>query len=232
MRVVSQLLSLVVARQSWLHPSILSCLVIQVGGKMSSLRLVQQGRPYQLPPQATGTPPQLDESITSWRDNVTSAAALAAVVADAKAKPVSSHGRSSLANTTDSNTSIDEGISQHHNTRSSSGGSSSSSTAGSSLQPSMPHSSRKHPIARAPSVVEGLVRAYRGVSPALAEQLCAAAGVVPQATAASLSDADWQALHNQWHHWLHCIQAGEGFTPTLDIQTGRCVWLVVSVAVA
>lgn len=45
---------------------------------MSSLRQVQQGRTYQLPPRAQGIAPALSEPCSSWQDNITRAAALAA----------------------------------------------------------------------------------------------------------------------------------------------------------
>ena len=50
----------------------------QVGGKMSSLRQVQQGRAYALPPVTAGVAPSLEEPLEAWRDVVTRAAELAA----------------------------------------------------------------------------------------------------------------------------------------------------------
>eukprot|EP00879_Flechtneria_rotunda_P017853 GHRR01018713.1.p1 GENE.GHRR01018713.1~~GHRR01018713.1.p1 ORF type:complete len:705 (+),score=256.20 GHRR01018713.1:640-2754(+) len=50
----------------------------QVGGSMSSLRQVQQGRQYQLPPPATGVQPTRDEPAAAWCHNITQAATLAA----------------------------------------------------------------------------------------------------------------------------------------------------------
>lgn len=50
----------------------------QVGGAMSSLRQVQQGRPYHLPPAVNGIPPSADEPLSSWQQNIIQAAALAA----------------------------------------------------------------------------------------------------------------------------------------------------------
>ena len=55
----------------------------QVGGAMSSLRQVQQGRAYELPPIVAGVPPSAEEPLARWRDNVTRAAALAAAAAAA-----------------------------------------------------------------------------------------------------------------------------------------------------
>lgn len=48
---------------------------------MSSLRQVQQGRTYQLPPRAQGIAPSPDEPLSAWQDNITRAAALAAAAA-------------------------------------------------------------------------------------------------------------------------------------------------------
>lgn len=45
---------------------------------MSSLRQVQAGRQYQLPPPVNGVPPSPQEPLDTWRDNITRAAALAA----------------------------------------------------------------------------------------------------------------------------------------------------------
>ncbi|WIA33408.1 hypothetical protein OEZ86_006542 [Tetradesmus obliquus] len=57
--------------------SVLHC-AYQVGGAMSSLRQVQAGRQYQLPPPVNGVPPSPQEPLDTWRDNITRAAALAA----------------------------------------------------------------------------------------------------------------------------------------------------------
>ncbi|KAK9823179.1 hypothetical protein WJX72_000857 [[Myrmecia] bisecta] len=48
----------------------------QVGSKMSSLRLLQVGRTYELPPQAPGLRFSNSESLESWRSNVERAAGL------------------------------------------------------------------------------------------------------------------------------------------------------------
>ncbi len=56
------------------------------------------------------------------------------------------------------------------------------------------------------TLVEGLTRAFNGVSPSLVEQLCAACGPggpSPWAEAATGMDASqWTALHTQWQAWL------------------------------
>lgn len=49
--------------------SILLC-AYQVGGRMSSMRQLQTGGTYQLPPMAPGLQPSAADSIESWRDAV------------------------------------------------------------------------------------------------------------------------------------------------------------------
>lgn len=53
----------------------------QVGSAMSSLRQVQQGRVYQLPPRVGGIAPSAEEPLEAWQDNITRAAALSAAAA-------------------------------------------------------------------------------------------------------------------------------------------------------
>jgi len=57
-----------------------------------------------------------------------------------------------------------------------------------------------------------LLAVYRGLSPALAQQMSRAAGLAPQADVAALRDADWQRLWEQWQHWLQSL-AQERFQP-------------------
>ncbi|KAF6261230.1 fibronectin-binding protein A N-terminus-domain-containing protein [Scenedesmus sp. NREL 46B-D3] len=64
--------------------SVLHC-AYQVGAAMSSLRQVQAGRQYQLPPPVNGVPPSAQEPLDSWQRNVTRAAALAAAEQSAAA---------------------------------------------------------------------------------------------------------------------------------------------------
>jgi predicted ribosome quality control (RQC) complex YloA/Tae2 family protein len=42
----------------------------QVSGKQSSVRTVQTGQPYELPPGLLSTSPKLDESITDWQERI------------------------------------------------------------------------------------------------------------------------------------------------------------------
>ncbi len=49
--------------------SILLC-AYQVGGRMSSMRQLQTGGTYQLPPMAPGLQPSAADSIESWQDAV------------------------------------------------------------------------------------------------------------------------------------------------------------------
>jgi hypothetical protein len=139
----------------------------QVGGRQSSLRQVQQGRPYALPPVTAGVPPAGSEPMEAWRANAERAAALAAAPAAA---------------------------------RSGGGGGGGGR----------------------PTVAGGCVRAYQGVSPALMEELCAAAGVDPGAHPQELTSAQWAALHGVWQGWLERVASGS-FAATLDEAAGRSV---------
>ena len=56
-----------------------------------------------------------------------------------------------------------------------------------------------------PGIEKGMVRAFRGVSPALASALALGAGVPPTATpddGALLDDAAWSRLHGEWEAWI------------------------------
>jgi hypothetical protein len=72
------------------------------------------------------------------------------------------------------------------------------------------------------TVLGGCVRAYHGVSPSLAEELCAAAGVQPRAHPSEVSDGEWGALHAAWRGWLERLESGS-YAATLDEAGGRCV---------
>jgi predicted ribosome quality control (RQC) complex YloA/Tae2 family protein len=155
----------------------------QVGGRMSSLRQVQQGRAYALPPVTSGVAPGAGEGLAAWRDNVARAAELAA------AGPAPSLRAADAAD--------GDGVST-----SSSGG----------------RGTRRQAAAAAaagPTVLGGCVRAYQGVSPALIEELCAAAGVPPAARPDALSDAQWKALHGAWLAWLERVESGN-FAASVD----------------
>ena len=109
---------------------------------MSSLRQVQAGRPYALPPPAPGIDPDACPDAAEWRRVITLAA-----------QQQAQHGRSG-------------------------------------------------------SLVEGCVRAFRGVSPALVRELCAAAGVDGSAPPQALPEPAWGALHAQWAAWLGRLASG------------------------
>ncbi len=176
----------------------------QVGGKMSSLRLVQQGRTYQLPPITSGIPPSAQEPLDSWRSNVTQAAQLAVA-------PPPSHSNHSSTTveeaTTSSRSASSQGASSSGNGRQRAGSNGSSSK----VQP-----------ARQPSIGGGLVRAYTGTSPTLVWELCNAAGVDSAAAPDALDAAAWSALYDQWLGWQERVASG-GFAASLDASNGRRV---------
>ncbi|KAF8058048.1 rqcH [Scenedesmus sp. PABB004] len=138
-----------------------------VGGAMSSLRQVQQGRTYTLPPRVSGVPPSAAEPADAWRDAVTRGAALAAAERGA-------------------------------------GGAAQRRGGGGGVG----------------SVLAGATRAYMGVSPALVQELCAAAGVDAAAAPGDLGDAGWAALHGTWLAWLAALEGG-AFAPSACPATGR-----------
>lgn len=141
---------------------------------MSSLRQVQAGRPYSLPPRAQGIPPDPKEPLASWQDNITRAAALAAAphtphpAPDSEVPSVGSQG------------------------------------AARDRQPPQPPKPQ--------TMLSGATRAYLGVSPALVEELCFTAGVLPSAEPSSLSPQAWEALYEAWQGWLGRLQARQ-FSP-------------------
>ena len=60
---------------------------------------------------------------------------------------------------------------------------------------------------RTPGVEKGMVRAFRGVSPALASTLLSGAGpetstLGPDPPASALDDDAWRALHAEWRRWV------------------------------
>jgi predicted ribosome quality control (RQC) complex YloA/Tae2 family protein len=119
----------------------------QVGGKMSSLRQVQVGRAYALPPQAPGIDPEACESLQDWRETVVAAAAV--LVAKMQQR------------------------------------------------------------AGAEALAAAMVRAFRGVSPSLARELCAAADVAADTAPSALGDAEWQRLWGRWQAWLGAVTSGD-----------------------
>ncbi|EEH54671.1 uncharacterized protein MICPUCDRAFT_35061 [Micromonas pusilla CCMP1545] len=54
----------------------------------------------------------------------------------------------------------------------------------------------------APGISKGLVRAFRGVSPALAAALASSVGVDPKTNTADVADDDWIELHRAWLGWI------------------------------
>lgn len=63
----------------------------------------------------------------------------------------------------------------------------------------------------AASLSAGMVRAFQGVSPALAADLCDAAGVPSDSAAEALSAQQWGALHGAWLAWLERIKNSNKF---------------------
>lgn len=59
------------------------------------------------------------------------------------------------------------------------------------------------------SLSGGLVRAFQGMSPWLAANLCSIAGVEAADLPEHLSDSQWAALHESWLSWLERIESGE-----------------------
>ena len=116
---------------------------------MSSLRQVQVGGTYALPPPAPGIDPDSLASLEEWRDTLTRAAQLAA--------PASKGGGSGGGGGT---------------------------------------------------VCGAAVRAFRGMSPSLARELCAAAGVPAGAAPAELAPTQWEALFARWQDWLQRVASG------------------------
>lgn len=64
------------------------------------------------------------------------------------------------------------------------------------------------PADRRPTLQQAAVRGFLGVSPQLARELAAAAGVPPDAAPSQLSDAQWQRLHERWADWLGRLGSG------------------------
>lgn len=64
------------------------------------------------------------------------------------------------------------------------------------------------PAERQPTLQQALVRGFRGVSPQLARDLAAAAGVPPAAAPAALAPQQWDALWGGWQAWLERLASG------------------------
>ncbi|GLI67503.1 hypothetical protein VaNZ11_011705 [Volvox africanus] len=69
-------------------------------------------------------------------------------------------------------------------------------------------------------LVEGFIRAFHGVSPALVDELCGAAGVSPNASPDSMTPTQWEALYDQWMTWQERLRSGK-FAATSDPPTGK-----------
>jgi predicted ribosome quality control (RQC) complex YloA/Tae2 family protein len=68
--------------------------------------------------------------------------------------------------------------------------------------------------------MSGLVRAYMGVSPALAEELCVGAGVEPSSSPDQLSSEQWQRLYQGWSTWLERLHS-RTFVASSCPETGK-----------
>lgn len=73
-------------------------------------------------------------------------------------------------------------------------------------------------------IIAALTRAYQGVSPALARDLCGAANVPQSAQSAALLDEEWAELFAMWQHWLACVDSGR-LAMTQDRTTGASSFL-------
>jgi hypothetical protein len=181
----------------------------QVGGRMSSLRQVQAGRPYAPPPMAAGLPPDAREPPRAWRDNVTRAAELAAAGGGGGGGGVGGGdggGGGGGDGGGDGGGAAEPQAKRQRRQRA--GGVGGGGGAGSSASPA------------GPTVAGGLVRAYQGVGPSLAAELCASAGVAPGAAPRDLAEDAWDALHAAWLAWLERLDSGS-FAATLDESGSR-----------
>jgi predicted ribosome quality control (RQC) complex YloA/Tae2 family protein len=57
-------------------------------------------------------------------------------------------------------------------------------------------------------IAAALLHSYRGLSPALRDQLLEAAEVAPECSTDSLSPSQWQQLHSAWLQWLNALEQG------------------------
>jgi predicted ribosome quality control (RQC) complex YloA/Tae2 family protein len=106
----------------------------QVSEKQSTIRTIQTGQPYEIPPVLTGTMPSLREPQARWQERV-------------------------------------------------------------SLVPGALH--------------RQLLKSYRGLSPAVARSMAAAAGFDPNQSTETLNTADWQRLFERWQEWLQLLEQEE-----------------------
>ena len=109
----------------------------QVSEQQSSVRPIQTGQPYVLPPSVRGKLPSLNEAFADWRDRI--------ALIPGKLKKM-------------------------------------------------------------------MVKAYSGVSSAVATQLIESASLLPEAETLDLEDADWRRLFDGWRGWLETLER-ESFKP-------------------
>jgi predicted ribosome quality control (RQC) complex YloA/Tae2 family protein len=125
---------------------------LQVGGKMSSLRQVQTGRQYELPPPAPGVDPDSCSTATDWRLFIEGAAELVM---------------------------------------------------------------QKSEKERVGTLIEGWVRAFRGISPSLVRELCSIAEVQADAPISEVEAEAWDRAYGAWGHWLQRLRS-KAFQPSWD----------------
>ncbi|CAD7701530.1 unnamed protein product [Ostreobium quekettii] len=70
------------------------------------------------------------------------------------------------------------------------------------------------------AVGPAIIRAFQGVSPSLAEDLLARAGIDMSHPVKEVSDANWEAMYREWQTWTEAI-ANLQFVPTWEKETGR-----------
>ncbi|MGD1909204.1 MAG: NFACT family protein [Leptolyngbyaceae cyanobacterium] len=76
---------------------------------------------------------------------------------------------------------------------------------------------------------KALIKAYCGLSSALVRDLVNQAELELSQSTATLTDADWDRLFNQWQRWLHCLSHGQfypqltayGYTMIGPVQTAK-----------
>ncbi|PNH11359.1 hypothetical protein TSOC_001768 [Tetrabaena socialis] len=199
----------------------------QVGGMMSSHRQVQVGRPYALPPLLYGVPPPAaSSSLEQWKDTVVRAAGLAAAAAaEAAAARRAATAAKAAAR-------------QQQQARRAGSAAASAASAIVAVAPSADAAAEEQVAAAVAAVaaavavdgagaaaagsgrlLDGFVRAFHGVSPALVEELCRGAGVDPAASPVAVGADDWAALYGGWLGWQEQLRGGD-FAATSDPKTG------------
>ena len=72
-------------------------------------------------------------------------------------------------------------------------------------------------------LAQALRQRYGGIGPSLARQLCGAAGIDASICVTALNTTQWQALHQQWQHWLAALESRR-FQFHLEGDQGYRVW--------